>query len=85
MGEKVLGPDGKVLRVLAVDVGMKNNQIRCLVERGVEVKVVPWDYDFVSDNDYDGLFVSNGPGDPTMVKITIERLTAQMKVSFYPT
>ena len=33
---------GKPLRVLAVDVGMKWNQIRCFRERGVEVKVVPW-------------------------------------------
>ena len=28
---------------------MKNNQIRCLVERGACVKVVPWDYDFNKD------------------------------------
>lgn len=33
---------GKPLRVLAVDVGMKWNQIRCFRKRGVEVKVVPW-------------------------------------------
>ena len=30
---------------------MKNNQIRCLVERGACVKVVPWDYDFNKDKD----------------------------------
>jgi carbamoyl-phosphate synthase/aspartate carbamoyltransferase len=33
---------GKALRVIAIDVGMKWNQIRCFRERGVEVKVVPW-------------------------------------------
>lgn len=33
---------GKPLRVIAIDVGMKWNQIRCFRERGVEVKVVPW-------------------------------------------
>jgi carbamoyl-phosphate synthase/aspartate carbamoyltransferase len=33
---------GKTIRVLAVDVGMKWNQIRCFRNRGVEVKVVPW-------------------------------------------
>ncbi|KAI9220090.1 hypothetical protein BC828DRAFT_406120 [Blastocladiella britannica] len=65
---------GKTLRILAVDVGMKYNQIRCFARRGVETKVVPWDYDFVADQDYDGLFISNGPGDPTMVKSTIARL-----------
>lgn len=33
---------GKALRVIAIDVGMKWNQIRCFRDRGVEVKVVPW-------------------------------------------
>ncbi|KAI9318188.1 hypothetical protein BX666DRAFT_2026596 [Dichotomocladium elegans] len=65
---------GRILRILAVDVGMKFNQIRCFVKRGVELKVVPWDYDFSSDMDYDGLFLSNGPGDPTMVKKTFHHL-----------
>ncbi|KAJ2923820.1 hypothetical protein H1R20_g13277, partial [Candolleomyces eurysporus] len=71
----VLHPSGRALRVLALDVGMKYNQIRCFVNRGVEFKVVPWDYDFLAEKEpYDGIFVSNGPGDPTMVKVTIERL-----------
>ena len=37
------------LRIVAVDCGIKNNQIRCLVERGACVKVVPWDYNFNKD------------------------------------
>ena len=32
--------------IVAVDCGMKNNQIRCLAMRGAAVKVVPWDYNF---------------------------------------
>ncbi|KAI8803425.1 hypothetical protein BJ742DRAFT_863549 [Cladochytrium replicatum] len=54
LNKAVRGPDGNILRVLAVDVGMKNNQIRCFVKRGVEIRVVPWDYDFSTDNEYDG-------------------------------
>lgn len=69
---------GKTLRILAVDVGMKYNQIRCFIRRGVELKVVPWDYDFVKDDDYDGLFISNGPGDPTMASITVENISKVM-------
>lgn len=69
----VKGADGKTLRVLAIDVGMKYNQIRCFVHRGVELKVVPWDYDFLSET-YDGLFVSNGPGDPETVSAVSEKL-----------
>lgn len=45
------------LKVLAIDVGMKCNQIRCFVKRGVHVKVVPWNYDFSNESDYDGLFI----------------------------
>ncbi|KAF8621942.1 hypothetical protein AX15_007377 [Amanita polypyramis BW_CC] len=80
-----LHPSGRTLRVIAIDVGMKYNQIRCFTNRGVEVKVVPWDYDFLTDPEpYDGLFVSNGPGDPTMVRATIERLRIAMGKSDYP-
>ncbi|ORX76323.1 carbamoyl-phosphate synth [Anaeromyces robustus] len=75
----VKGPDGKTIQILVIDVGMKNNQIRCFVNRGVDIKVVPWDYDFLNDDDYDAVFVSNGPGDPSSLKITIEHLRAQIK------
>ncbi|KAH9170024.1 carbamoyl-phosphate synth [Lactarius sanguifluus] len=66
-----LHPSGRPLRVLAVDVGMKYNQIRCFTSRGVELKVVP--------EPYDGLFLSNGPGNPTAVQTTIERVAHAMK------
>jgi len=75
-----LHPTGRSLRVVAIDVGMKNNQIRCFIQRGVELKVVPWDFDFLSDTEpYDGLFISNGPGDPTMVTETIARISKAME------
>jgi carbamoyl-phosphate synthase/aspartate carbamoyltransferase len=75
-----LHPSGRPLRVLAVDVGMKYNQIRCFTSRGVELKVVSWDYDFTapSEEPYDGLFISNGPGDPTTVQTTIDRVARAM-------
>ncbi|KIJ53375.1 hypothetical protein M422DRAFT_25753 [Sphaerobolus stellatus SS14] len=71
-----LHPSGRPLRVLAIDVGMKYNQIRCFIDRGVELKVVPWDHDFLAPTEepYDGLFISNGPGDPTTVSSTIARI-----------
>ncbi|KAI9598530.1 hypothetical protein BDF19DRAFT_420159 [Syncephalis fuscata] len=76
---KRLNKNGRVPRILAVDVGMKYNQIRCFVERGVELKVVPWNYDFSADTDYDGLFISNGPGDPAIMALTISHIVAVMK------
>jgi carbamoyl-phosphate synthase/aspartate carbamoyltransferase len=68
------------VRVLCVDVGLKFNQLRCLIQRGVEVQVVPWDYDFPSlaGKEYDGLFLSNGPGDPALMKDTVKHIQAAM-------
>ena len=59
--------------VVLVDCGVKNNIIRCLVKRGVKVVRVPWDYDFSGIN-YDGLFISNGPGDPDFAVETVENI-----------
>ncbi|ABN67872.2 multifunctional pyrimidine biosynthesis protein (PYR1) [Scheffersomyces stipitis CBS 6054] len=67
------GKNGKPIRIVAVDVGMKYNQIRCFVRRGVELLVVPWDYDYTTE-EYDGLFISNGPGDPSVMTETVKRL-----------
>ncbi|KAG2215504.1 hypothetical protein INT46_006764 [Mucor plumbeus] len=69
-------PSGRTMRIIAVDIGMKYNQIRCFVFRGVELKIVPWDYDFNVEpiDSYDGLFLSNGPGDPTTIDITIKNI-----------
>ena len=60
-------------RVVLVDCGVKHNILRCLVGRGMEVVRVPWDYDFTG-MDYDGLFISNGPGDPAVCTATIGHL-----------
>ncbi|CAI4547173.1 ADM_collapsed_G0029380.mRNA.1.CDS.1 [Saccharomyces cerevisiae] len=77
------GPDGKVLRILAIDVGMKYNQIRCFIKRGVELKVVPWNYDFTKE-DYDGLFISNGPGDPSVLDDLSQRLSNVLEAKKTP-
>ena len=81
-----LHPSNRPLRVLAIDVGMKYNQIRCFISRGVELKVVPWDHDFLNKDEepFDGLFISNGPGDPTMATATIARLSTFMERSDTP-
>ena len=60
-------------KVLMVDCGMKNNILRCLLRYDVSIRCVPWDYDFTHE-DYDGLFVSNGPGDPALCTATIQHL-----------
>ena len=66
------GPEsGK--RVVLVDCGVKHNIIRCLNARGVRVIRVPWDYDFNSIR-WDGLFISNGPGNPDFATTTVANI-----------
>ncbi len=49
--------------IIAVDCGMKENILRHLRTLPVRIKLVPFDYDFTAEA-FDGLFLSNGPGDP---------------------
>jgi carbamoyl-phosphate synthase small subunit len=61
------------LRIALVDCGAKANIFRCLLARGVEIIRVPWNHD-LSGIEYDGLFLSNGPGDPKDCGKTIATL-----------
>ncbi len=65
-------------KVVLVDCGVKNNIIRCLLKRDVTVIRVPWDYDF-NTMEYDGLFISNGPGNPEFCGITVDHIREAMK------
>jgi carbamoyl-phosphate synthase small subunit len=67
--------------VIMVDCGVKNNILRCLIDLGVTVKRVPWDYDFTGE-DFDGLVISNGPGDPSLCGITAEHIAATLEKDF---
>jgi carbamoyl-phosphate synthase small subunit len=60
----------RLLKIVLVDCGAKANIYRCLLRRNVEITAVPWNYD-LSGLDYDGLFLSNGPGDPKACGKTI--------------
>ncbi len=57
-------------KIVLVDLGVKNNIVRCLLKRDTTVFKVPWNYDFTND-DYDGIVISNGPGDPTFCETTV--------------
>ncbi len=60
-------------KVVLIDCGVKHNIIRCLLKRNSTVIRVPWDYDFTKE-EYDGVFISNGPGDPEMCMATVENV-----------
>ena len=66
-----------------MDCGLKFNQLRCLVSRGARVDVVPWNYDLGQAN-FDGLFLSNGPGDPQKCAETIINIKTLIEASAKP-
>ena len=65
-------------RVALLDCGVKTNILRCLLKRDVEVIRVPWDYDF-NELEFDGLFISNGPGDPDTCDAAVQNIRRAMK------
>ncbi len=66
--------------IIAYDCGIKRNILRSWLSRGVIVHRVPWDYDLsTSSLRYDGLFLSNGPGDPKKCDKTIAQIQWALK------
>jgi carbamoyl-phosphate synthase small subunit len=67
-------------KVVLIDCGAKNNILRSLLKRNITVIRVPWNYDIFSlKTKFDGVFVSNGPGDPGILKETHETIRKCLK------
>ena len=77
-GSKAAVTDGK--KVVVVDLGVKHSIIRGLIARGAEVIRVPFDYDFTG-LEYDGVYVSNGPGCTCNCEKTIENIKKALEGS----
>ena len=75
--------EGAGKKAILVDCGVKANIIRSLINRGVEVIRVPWNYDYTGMQ-YDGLFLANGPGDPDVCNDAVEVIRKQMNMSKKP-
>ena len=65
-------PNGDV-DILVVDCGLRHSQLRCLAERGAKLRVVPWNHNLENEQ-FDGLFLSSGPGDPDVLTGTVEQI-----------
>ena len=66
--------------VVLIDCGLKQNIVRRLVARGLKVMVVPWDTDVLKLNFlFSAVIISNGPGDPKMVKVAINNVKKIIK------
>ena len=66
-------------KIIVVDCGLKNNILRTFLKHDVVIRQVPWDYDYTKEK-FDGVFVSNGPGDPKMCQETINILQKTMEM-----
>ena len=79
-----LHADTENYHVAAIDCGMKANIVRSLNQRGCTVTIVPWDTPIQTFEQLapDGIFISNGPGDPTDLPQTIQ--TIQSLLGKYP-
>ncbi|KAK3182367.1 Multifunctional pyrimidine synthesis protein CAD [Lecanicillium sp. MT-2017a] len=81
----VVESPGADLHVALIDCGVKENIMRSLVSRGTSVTVLPYDYPIhkVAQH-FDGVFISNGPGDPTHCQETVYNLARLMDTSSIP-
>jgi len=77
ISEKKVFGKGKY-RILLIDCGVKYNIIRNLLQRDTTVILVPWNHP-IENEEYDGLFISNGPGDPKQCEDTIRNLRHALK------
>lgn len=75
---------GAKYHVVAIDCGMKQNIVRSFLKRGCRVTVVPFNTDpeTIKQIGADGIFVSNGPGNPEDVPQTIK--TVKELIGMYP-
>ncbi|MGL1930663.1 MAG: glutamine-hydrolyzing carbamoyl-phosphate synthase small subunit [Desulfotalea sp.] len=71
---KAINSTEKPLKVVAFDFGIKYNQLRLMTEKGCAVQVVPatTDSQTILDMNPDGIFLSNGPGDPEGVQGVVD-------------
>lgn len=68
--------------IILIDCGAKENIIRSLIKRGVRVTRVPWNFNpLKADFRFDGVFITNGPGDPKQAKQTIENVRTVLKAN----
>jgi len=81
---KISYPETQKYHVAAIDCGMKMNIVRSLNKRGCKVTILPWNTpaEAIASLDPDGIFISNGPGDPADVPQTIE--TVKKLIGRYP-
>ena len=76
--KKIYGTGKK--RICLVDMWVKNNILRNLLKFDTTVIRVPGDYEFMKEaSEFDGIFISNGPGDPALYTQTIDQIKKALR------
>lgn len=73
----IINKNEDLLNILVIDCGIKNSQIRSLLKRNVQLSIVNVEYNFIDEvfeGEYDGIFISNGPGNPVNSKCVVDQL-----------
>ena len=81
----IINENSQLLNILVIDCGIKNSQLRALLKHNIQLTVVDLNYNFaneVLDNKFNGIFISNGPGDPKYSKNVIEQLKIILKSDY---
>lgn len=73
----IVNANKDLLNILVIDCGIKNSQLRDILKHNVQLTIVDTNYNFldeVKENVYDGIFMSNGPGNPETSHFVVEQL-----------
>lgn len=75
------GDEKAPIKIAIMDYGVKENIVRCMVDRGAHVKVFPakTSVEEVKAYNPDGYFISNGPGDPAAMDYAVEQVKEFLK------
>ena len=68
-GKYIINENPNLLNILVIDCGIKNSQLRALLKYNAQLTIVDTNYSLIVEDvlkkEYDGIFISNGPGNPT--------------------
>jgi len=77
------GDSKSTLKIAVLDLGVKENILKCLTSRGAYLKVFPWNTtkEELLAWDPDGIMLSNGPGDPSAMEETIKMVKQLVEIN----
>jgi carbamoyl-phosphate synthase small subunit len=81
LGEGFKKPAEKKYKVAVIDYGVKRNILRLMVDRGLDLTCFPYNVaaEEIIKFKPDGIFLSNGPGDPAILKYQIDQIKTLLK------